>query len=54
MVVENDNVLDGLTYEQALFLVCDEDVERYAKACLELAPILAKIPEGWTELKKHK
>ena len=43
MTVENDNILDGLSYEQALLLVCDNDKERYNKAYKECLSILSGI-----------
>ena len=49
LVTEHDNDLMGLTYEAALLLVCDGDLDRYAKARMFIDPLLEKIPEGWHE-----
>jgi hypothetical protein len=49
MVTENDNQLDGLTYERALFIVCEEDTARYLEAYTKCWDILQTIPLGWTD-----
>ena len=47
MVTEDDNIFDGLTYEEALLLVCDNDYERFFKAYDNILEILNKIPLKW-------
>jgi hypothetical protein len=49
LVTDDDNKLDGLTYEEALFTVCDEDIERFNKIYKEIMPLLNKIPVGWDD-----
>lgn len=50
MVTGDDNIFEGKTYEECLFIVCDRDLDRYKKACESIGPILAKIPMGWKDV----
>lgn len=45
MVTKNDNVFDGLTYEEALLLVCDNDTVKFNKVYKECMEIINKIKE---------
>jgi hypothetical protein len=49
MVTKDDNILDGLSYEDSLYVVCGEDVDRFWSAMEKIQPILEKIPIGWSD-----
>jgi hypothetical protein len=49
MVTKDDNILDNLSYEEALLVVCDKDIERFNKIYREIMPLINSIPVGWNE-----
>jgi hypothetical protein len=47
MVTSDDNIFDGLSYEDSVYILCDRDIKRYDAIYPKLLKILSKIPIGW-------